>query len=113
MKITENYQADILELKIEGELDVNLAIKLDQIIKDALKNGYHKVCIDCFELEYISSAGLGVFVSYMDELTSKDGKFIFFNMNDKVYNIFQILGLHNLMTIVDDKENVQQILDES
>ncbi|PSR03959.1 MAG: anti-sigma F factor antagonist [Bacteroidetes bacterium SW_11_45_7] len=113
MKITESYQGDILELKIDGELDVNLAVELDDVIKNAIANGYHKVCIDCVDLEYISSAGLGVFVSYMDELTSKEGKFIFYNMNNKVYNVFQILGLQNLMTIVENKEKVQQILDES
>ncbi len=113
MKISENYQDDILELKIEGELDVNLAIQLDSVVKNAINNGYYKVCIDCMDLEYISSAGLGVFVSYLDELTSKDGKFIFYNMNEKVYNVFQILGLQNLMTIVESKEKVQQILNES
>ena len=113
MKITESYQGDIVDLKIDGELDVNLAVELDDVIKNAIGNGYHKVCIDCVDLEYISSAGLGVFVSYMDELISKDGKFIFYNMNDKVYNVFQILGLQNLMTIVESKEKVRQILDES
>ena len=112
MAIHQSLSENVLELRISGELDINMSIDLDEVIKEAYEKGVYKVSIDCSELEYISSAGLGVFVSYLDDFMKMNGRFVFYNMSDKVYHVFQILGLHNIMTIVEDKNNVLELFDE-
>ena len=102
--IKQIEQADISILVIVGEVDASSSIQLDAAIKEALDNGAKKVLIDCENLEYISSAGLGVFMSYIEEMKNRNAKMIICNLNEKVQNVFQILGLDQLLTIVSDRK---------
>jgi hypothetical protein len=54
--------------------------------------GYRKILVDCNGLEYISSAGLGVFMSYIEEMKDKNIPLVLFGMKEKVANTFSILG---------------------
>jgi anti-sigma B factor antagonist len=63
-----------------------------------------KVLIDCHGLSYISSAGLGVFIAHLQRLQDLDVTLIFFQMQEKVFNIFEILGLDVLIQIVSTQE---------
>ena len=103
----------ILNIQIQGELDANSSIKLDEVIKEALQKKQTKIMVNCLELQYISSAGMGVFISHMDDLRNLGGKFVFYNMSKGVFSIFEILGLHNMIDIVDQQKQAQKIFDES
>lgn len=100
MKVTAQNTTDTLTLTLDGELDASSAILLDtELAKPELLNN-RKVLIDCAKLSYISSAGLGVFISHLQRLQDANVKLVFFNMQEKVFNVFEILGLDSLMTIV-------------
>lgn len=100
MKVTAQPSADALLLTLDGELDASSAVLLDsEFTKPDLLN-YGKVLVDCAKLSYISSAGLGVFISHLQRLQDNNVKLVFFNMQEKVFNVFEILGLDSLMTIV-------------
>ena len=107
MKVTSQPSADTLTLVLDGELDASSAIVLDtELNKPGLLN-YRKVLIDCQRLSYISSAGLGVFISHLQRLQDSDVKLVFYNMQEKVFNVFEILGLDSLMNIVPTAEEAQ------
>ena len=91
-----------------GELDANSSVVLDEKIEDTLHRGIYNLHIDCSKLSYISSAGLGVFISYLEALKTGNGKFVFSGMTDGVYKVFELLGLPRIMTIVGNAEKVQQ-----
>lgn len=110
MKINYEYQDGLLKLSIHGDLDANSAIKMDNVIKKAFNNQQYKILIDCKALQYISSAGLGVFISYLEDFTDKQGAFIFFDMTEQVYNVFELLGLHNIFRIVPDENQAKNLL---
>lgn len=92
-----------------GEIDASSSIELDLAIAKSVGDGFTKVLIDCSGLEYISSAGLGVFMSYIEEFKEKNIKMVLFGMSEKVANTFQILGLNELLNIVKDKEEAKKI----
>lgn len=100
MKVTAVPSADVLTLQLDGELDASSAILLDTELAKPDTLSYRKVLVDCAKLSYISSAGLGVFISHLQEFQDKNVKLVFFNMQEKVFNVFEILGLDALMTIV-------------
>ena len=100
MKVSTQATADTLTIALDGELDASSAVLLDtELTKPEVLN-YHKVLIDCAKLSYISSAGLGVFISHLQRFQDANVKLVFFNMQEKVFNVFEILGLDALMTIV-------------
>ncbi len=101
--------ADVLALV--GEIDASSSIELDLAIAKSVGEGFTKILVDCSALEYISSAGLGVFMSYIEEFKDRQIKMVLFGMNDRVTNTFSILGLNELLDIGKDKVAAKQIID--
>jgi len=102
--------ADILA--VVGEIDASSSIELDLAIAKSVGEGFTKILVDCSALEYISSAGLGVFMSYIEEFKDKKISMVLFGMKEKVLNTFQILGLANLLHIRTSKQDAKQFLNE-
>ena len=100
MKITHHASADTLTLVLDGELDASSSVLLDTELTKPETLQFQKVLINCQKLNYISSAGLGVFIAHLQQFQDANVKLVFFNMQDKVHNVFEILGLDTLMTIV-------------
>lgn len=113
MQLLIETDSDILHIHISGELDANSSIQLDEVIKDAVQQRKTRILVDCRELLYISSAGVGVFLSHLDDVRSLGGRFVFYNMSTGVFSIFEILGLHNMIDIVKEKTEAEKIFDES
>jgi anti-sigma B factor antagonist len=112
MELNLFFEDGILDIHIHGELDANSSIELDEVIKDALKEGKTKIVVNCFHLRYISSAGLGVFISHLDDLNRVNGRFVFYSMNDSVFQVFKILGLADIMKITDDVAKAKTMMNE-
>jgi len=110
MDISNLVKDDIYVIKITGDVDASSSIYLDEAIKDAISQGQSKILIDCRELDYISSAGLGVFMSYIEEVSAKGISMIIFGLSEKVENVFKVLGLDQLLKIVDTEEKAKSIL---
>jgi len=110
MQIQEQNNARYITLTPDGDLDANSSMQMDEKIQNGIDRDIYRFHIDCTGLRYISSAGLGVFISFMDVLTANSGQFVFSNMADNVYKVFQLLGLEQLMTIVQTKEEAEKLL---
>jgi anti-sigma B factor antagonist len=93
---------DVLELS--GELDAHTASQLENALKRLIDNNQHLIIINCEELEYIASAGLGVFMAYIEDVRNMGGDIKLSNMNPKVYNVFDLLGFPTLYDIVQKEE---------
>jgi anti-sigma B factor antagonist len=102
--------ADVIALV--GEIDASSSIELDLAIAKSVGEGFTRILVDCSSLEYISSAGLGVFMSYIEEFKDKNIKMVLFGMSDKVGNTFEILGLNELLHIKKDKVQAKQLVNE-
>lgn len=100
MKITQEPAADTLTLRLEGELDASSSVGLDDVLGAPDITRYRRVLVDCTRLDYISSAGLGVFISNLQRFQEANTTLVLYGMQEKVYNVFEILGLDALMTIV-------------
>jgi anti-sigma B factor antagonist len=102
--------ADVIVLI--GEIDASSSIELDLAIAKSVGEGYAKILVDCNALDYISSAGLGVFMSYIEEFKDRGIRMVLFGMNEKVANTFQILGLNELLKIGKDKVQAKELANE-
>ena len=111
VEISKNMENGIYMLTVSGEVDASSSIHLDNAIEEAINSGKNKILVDCSELHYISSAGLGVFMSYIEELNSKGISLVIFGLNDKVSNVFQILGLDQLLKIVETEDEAKSLVD--
>lgn len=113
MIIKEERHEEYVSLTPVGDLDANSSVELDEKILEMLKDGDNRIHIDGSEIDYISSAGLGVFVSHLEEIKQTGGNMILSNLRDSVKDVFVLLGLDQLLTIVADQEAANNILSSS
>ncbi len=99
-RTNENIQ--ILDLK--GELDAHTASDLEAAIHKCQASGNFQIVINGGELMYISSAGLGVFMAYIEEIRENGGDIKITNLQAKVFNVFDLLGFPLLFDILDTEE---------
>src|SRR5882757_8332388 len=97
-------------IMVVGEIDASSSIELDLTIAKSVGEGFSKILIDCSALEYISSAGLGVFMSYIEEFKDKGVQMVLFGLKEKVANTFGILGLAELLQICANKPEAKNRL---
>ncbi|CAM3327415.1 STAS domain-containing protein [Rhodothermus bifroesti] len=91
---------DIQILDLHGELDAHTAPELEAALQQCLKEGHHQILINGRNLDYISSAGLGVFMAYIEEIREKGGDLKIAELKPNVYNVFDLLGFPLLFDIV-------------
>ncbi len=91
-------------LQVQGELDAHTAPQLEDALQDLIKQRRFKIIVNCNDLDYIASAGLGVFMAYIEDVRSLGGDIKLTNMKPKVYNVFDLLGFPTLYDILKNEE---------
>lgn len=104
MEITEERRADILILGIIGRLDASTSKDAEDKILALLASSQGKVVIDLSELNYVSSAGLRIFIRAAKHIDEANGKMIFCSLQNSVKEIFDIVGFSSLLTLADSTE---------
>ena len=77
---------------------------LKKLFSELIGKGKYNIVVNFNLLNYISSAGLGVFMAYIDEVRSNHGDIKLANMQQKVYNVFDLLGFPFLYEIYKDQD---------
>jgi anti-sigma B factor antagonist len=100
-------EGSIEKLAIQGYLDAQTAPVLEEAIQSVVDEEKYNILINFNDLEYISSAGLGVFMSFIEQVREKGGDIKMAEMSDNVYNVFDLLGFPMLFDI--DKSETEVI----
>ena len=95
---------ELTKLHISGFLDAHTAPVLEKEIQRSIEDGRYKILVNFQELGYISSAGLGVFMGFIEQVREKGGDIKMCGMNEKIYRVFDLLGFPTLYDIVDDEK---------
>ncbi len=100
--VERSSQGGISVLGLQGFLDAHTAPDFEKVVQEDFDAGRVQIIVNCQKLTYISSAGLGVFMSYIEELRAAGGDIKICGMTPKVYQVFEILGFPAIFDIVDD-----------
>ena len=112
-KIAQREASNVHVLELKGYLDAHTAPKLEEAFQSLLKTNRTNIVVNCKDLSYISSAGLGVFMAYIEDVRNKSGDIKLTNMSHKVYNVFDLLGFPLLYEIFkDESEAVKKFNDK-
>jgi len=104
MRVHTSTDSNSYTVWLEGDLDASSAILLDECIRQALEQQPDWLWIDCDRLVYISSAGIGVFVSYLEGMEQQNTRLALINVNPLIHNVFNMLGLSDLVPVATSKE---------
>jgi anti-sigma B factor antagonist len=100
--IQRSVDGDLTVLALEGFLDAHTAPEFERAIQQELDQDRVRLIVDCSRLTYISSAGLGVFMGFIEEIRERGGDIKICGLIPKVQQVFEILGFQSLYDIVAD-----------
>ena len=84
-------------------MDAHTASELEAAIQKCQRDSLVHILINGSNLMYISSAGLGVFMAYIEEVREAGGDIKIAALQPKVFNVFDLLGFPMLFDIVDSE----------
>ncbi|MBI2930946.1 MAG: STAS domain-containing protein [Planctomycetes bacterium] len=102
--LKEKLPDGIVILTIRGFLDAHTFEELEKTIDDLFESGVYKLTVDLSGLDYISSAGAGVFIGAIGRAQENDGNIILMKPSANVKEVFDLLGLSHIFTFKDSRE---------
>lgn len=98
-------------IHVQGEIDAYTAPKLREELLSLAKGGNKTISVNLKDVTYLDSTGLGVFVGLFKELRKGDGELKLVQLSNRLYRLFEITGLSNIMNIsakseMEDGENI-------
>ena len=98
MTFERSNNGSVLKVELDGELDAVNAPELEQRLRREIP-GVKELIFDLKELEYVSSAGLRVFLC-MQKIMFSQGTMEICNVSESVRDIFHVSGFTKLLNIV-------------
>ena len=99
-------------LSLSGTLDAHTTGELERVFEELISKGKYKIVVDFTELDYISSAGLGVFMAYVETMRENSGDIKFAALKENVFNVFDLLGFPVLYEFFDSVEEAVNKFEE-
>ena len=97
LDISELKTGEVSILKVAGFIDTSTSSTLEEIIKNYFDSSRVKIVVDLSGVEFVSSAGWGVFVAYLRKMRSKGGDIKLAAMIEKVDQVFKLMEFDSLI----------------
>lgn len=100
METTIQEQDGKMVAILVGSLDTAAAPETEKAMNPLNDVEGKDIIIDCTDLEYISSAGLRIFLDILQNAEEKGGLVYIKGINENVRTIFQITGFSNIFKFI-------------
>ncbi len=97
ISLSENSQGAVSELRVDGVIDTITAGQLEEVFESLIRRGRYRIIVDLAGVDYISSAGWGLFISNIRDVRTNDGDIKLANMASNVYEIYDLLEFDNVL----------------
>jgi len=96
-----------LILSLDGYIDTYNSVYFQKRVQLVIEGGFTKLIFDCEGLNYVSSTGIGCFITFLKTVKS-DGNVVLFNIQPKVFEVFQLLGFSQFFNIKQSGEDAME-----
>jgi len=90
---------------LTGYIDTYNSNYFQKRVQKVIESGYIRLMFNCGGLNYVSSTGIGSFTAFLKAVKPRGGDLILFEIQPKVYEVFQLLGFSQFFNIKDSLEN--------
>jgi len=95
---------DIALVRVRGYVDTTTSPELQKTLSNSINGAVSQFIIDLGAVNYVSSAGWGVFVGEIRDLREKGGDLKFIQMTPEVMEVFEMLEFNRILTCYDSLE---------
>lgn len=97
-------------LLLTGRIDSITSREIEALFRNAVMAGKRLIVADMTGVNYVSSAGLRVFLSVQKELKKAGGEVCFFGCASAVYSIFEISGFTKIFRFLSSENDITGLL---
>ena len=98
----DDVDSDVLVLKADGGLNARTAEGFVEDLEKLVDAGLRKIIVDCSELDYISSFGLGVLIRLHGRLARHGGDVKIASVKGMIVEVMRLTKLNKLFEIYPD-----------
>lgn len=99
MKILQRKHGSVTVVAPVGRIDTTTSPSLEEVTRSLIDAGTRDMLVDLSGTEYISSAGLRVFLVLAKRLRDLRGRLVLAGLDQPVRQVFQLAGFLPLFTI--------------
>ena len=107
----ENLE-NCLFINLIGYVDTFNSNSFQKRIQKAIDAGFTQLIFDCDGLNYVSSTGIGCFTSFLKTVKPRDGDIVLLNIQQKVFDVFQLLGFSQFFNIKDNLDEAIEFFEQ-
>jgi stage II sporulation protein AA (anti-sigma F factor antagonist) len=108
VEVAEERDHGALVLVPSGSLDSGNVHRFEAVVMRHINNGERRLIVDFNRLDFVSSAGLRVFVIAARALKADNGRIVLCDMKHHVEDVFRVSGIYRIIAI---KASRQEALD--
>lgn len=105
---TQLLDGDILAVVLNGSLNSTTTEQFNKAIQNHLDQGRSRIIIDCRNVEYVSSLGIGSLVALQSRLRKRGGEVKLAALFGVAAEAIRLVGLDKLLNIYGDLEFARQ-----
>jgi anti-sigma B factor antagonist len=88
-------------LRVRGVIDSDTAAVFEKELETLLEEEHYRLLVDLTKVNYISSAGVGIFVGLLQKFREQpEGDMKICNASSKIMKVFEAIGLDHLMEFI-------------
>ena len=95
-------ESGIHVLEVTGSLDAHNFEELEHVFDSYFDQGIYNLIVEITRLEYVSSAGVGVFIGAAGRAQANEGNIVAVAPKESVREIFDLLGVTHIFPVVDN-----------
>jgi len=104
---TSGPKGEISIVRVDGVIDTMTATDLEKVMNSLLERRRYNIVIDLGGVDYISSAGWGIFISNIREIRQHSGDIKLARMIPNVYEIFELLEFDSILKAFESVEKAK------
>ncbi len=102
--IDREAKGEIQLVKLTGSLDMYSFPRLESQLSTLFDQGHIRVVLDCHNLDYIGSAGLGALIGFAKQARLKGGDVKLLHVPERIYKIIELLGFTKVLQVHETEE---------
>jgi anti-sigma B factor antagonist len=106
-------QNQVSIIKVGGFIDTTTSSEVERTLHNLLKQHRFNIIIDLGNVDYISSAGWGIFISEIKSIREQAGDLKLVRMIPDVYEIFELLEFHHILDVYDSLDEAVQRFEDN
>ena len=105
-QIEKESRGSVQLIRLSGSLDMYSFPRLETQLNSFFRQGQYSLVLDCRNLDYIGSAGLGALIALAKQAREHNGDIRLLNLADRIYKTLELLGFTKVLQVFDNEEAV-------